>query len=313
MNIEKSIVKTIRDKKPFRDIKEFPRQSDIVITDSGEENEWDKLENSQDRTELAHALRSIRLVVIEVKHTELLQDDRDKYCNLIKGLAYNTRSKGKDKDKLLRHHRFVILSSHTDAARKRIVRKKDRNAEEQRWHEFFKSKYDGVKHMTLESIYNEIEDNPTWRQRSAVLQFFECYLALHLGNFHTDPDPELRRAYWSETIKAPDSSFDLKWSIANHINWLAKNHLIKTVRGEGNKWHMYKARKLKRIVFEAQQQHGHTVQFEYNSKRSTSQLEIVLDGIPHPLDTEEIKRSRDCGKIIETLEKVVKTLESQVV
>ena len=301
MNIGGSIVRAIRETKTFKKDEEFPRQPDIVIsgTGSGDEKEWDKLVSSQKKRELSDAIRSIRLVVIEVKHTWLTPRDKKKYDNLIKGVAsYNKRSK----KRLLGRHRFVIVSSHSKAAVDRITIKKDRNAEEQRWYEYFDSEYDGVKHLTLEKIYEEIQNSATWCNECPILRLFEYYLALHLGIFC---DIDFHKEYWRQIIDSSASAFDLKWNIADHINWLASNASVKTARDKENKWHEDKARTLKKIEFTPHERYGRIVRFEYNQKRSRKELDIVLDGNINSLDTGKIKLSGNTGDVIKILEKVV--------
>jgi len=299
MNIGGSIIRAIqKKKKTFKD-KDFPKRPDVVIVGNNEEKEWDKLEASNKKKDLSDALRSIRLIDIEVKHIGLTSEYDKKYDNLIKGLASfkNTGRKG-----LLNRHRFVIVSSHSDAAKDRIIRNDSRKTEEERWYKYFRCGYDGVKHLTVEEIYKEIRKNKgAWCDECPILELFEYYLALYLGIFD---DYDFGREYWKQIITTSTSAFDLKWNVADHISWLASNASVKTARGEGNKWHENKARKLRKIEFLKDEKYGRVVRFEYNNKRSQKQLTIVSNGDVHSLDIEKIKSAGNYAEIMEILKKV---------
>jgi len=299
-NIGGSIVRAIQQMKKVKG-KKFPKLPDIVIYDSDEEKEWDKLEKSDKERDLSKALRSIHLVVVEVKQIGLTPKDNEKYKNLIKGLA-NPNKLGRES--LLNPHRFVIVSSHTKEAKERIIQSPS-GEEERRWCWYFKCKHEGVKgvrHLTMQEIYEEIHNNTReWCDDCPILQLFEYYLALYLGIFE---DEELHKEYWLQAIKASASAFDLKRDIADHINWLARNASLKTARGKENKWCEKKGSMLKRIGFTKDEKYGRRVWFEYNDKQSPKQLAIVLDGKDHSLDTEKIRNTRDHAEIMKILKKV---------
>ena len=302
-NIEGSIVRAVQKKKSKED-KKFPARPDIVIYDSDEEKEWDKLEGSDKKKDRSNALRRIHLVVVEVKQTGLTSPDYKKYKNLINGLA-NLNKTGREG--LLNPHRFVIVSSHTKEAKDRISETPS-GKEEERWKEYFNQcdKDKRVKHLTLEKIYEEIHNHTgDWCARCPILQLFKYYLALYLCIFK---DEKLHKEYWRQTIENSTSAFDLKWDIADHINWLASNASLKKKRGKGNKWDDKRARMLKMIKFS---QEKYQFEYKYNEKKSTKQLKIVLGGEDHSLDTEKIRNTGDHAEIMKILKKVDAILSKQ--
>jgi len=308
-NIKGSVVRAIQKQKEFED-KKFPERPDIAIFGNSEEKEW--LEGSETKKDLSDALRSIHMVVIEVKHTGLTPGDDDKYNNLIKGLAsYNK----KNKKRLLNRHRFVIVSSHTPKAKTTIIGNGGRNIEENKWYSYFKrdDDQDGVKHFTLREILEKIQeiniDNTQAQDKCRILQMFEYYLEIHLGIPHLDK--KLHNQYWNQVIKGSGSVFDLKWSIADHVSWLAGNASVKTERKRREdeivpSWHEDKASRLKKIEFKRDERHGSTVRFEYN-QNSCKYLKIVLNGYTETLD---VKKMNNYREIIKILNKVIEFIEN---
>ena len=301
-SIEGSIVRAIRETRHTARKQIFPIYPDVVIYDTRDEQLWKELGGAVKKSELSDALRKIRLVVIEVKHTSLKKLDKEKYDNLAKELARSSIS-GRG---LLNRRRFVVLSSHTNAARDTIIEKQNRNKQEQRWYEYFNSECDGVTHLTLEDIYEEIcEHAGAWCSKCLMLQLFQYYLALHLGVFDIT---HFHKEYWRQVIESSASAFDLKWSIADHINWLSGNALVKPAPDEENRWSEDKARTLKEIEFALDTRHRRTVRFKYNKKRSCEDLTVVINGERASLD---MTTRQGCGKITRVMCKVASYLRTK--
>ena len=303
-----TITKTIkRTRQNYRN-KRFPRYPDILISDSNDRELWRSLEEVNrnrrlsplKKGELSDALNRIWAVLIEVKHTALGQD-AGKYDNLIDGLSSYDRP-----GHLSNRHRFVIISSHSEKAKERVETKiandERTTSDEKKWHRFFNRADEGVMHVTLASIYGIIrEKHRIWCHDSPMLQLFEYYLALHLGVFD---NTSLHREYWRQVVKGDDSPYGLKWSIADHINWLACSASVKTV---GHKWDGNDTDNLTVIQFKPSDKYGCVV--EFISGERCEDLTIIIGKKSYDLKTAEIIASGDTRGLIKVLTAVSKYVD----
>ena len=286
----------------------FPRYPDILIYDNNDDEHWRKLGETNKngrlschkKGELSDVLDRIWVVFIEVKHTGL-GEDAGKYNNLINGLSSYDKP-----GHLSNRHKFVVISSHSEKAKERIDAKiangERTTRDEKEWHRFFGRENEGVMHVTLASIYASIQrEHRIWCHSCPVLQLFEYYLALHLGIFD---NASLHREYWRQIVKGEDSSYGLKWSIADHVNWLASNASVKTGR---HKWNTNDTDNLTRIHFKPSDKYGCVVEFISGEK--CEDLTVIMGEKSYDLKTADLIVSKDTRGLIEVLTAVSRYID----
>ena len=154
------------------------RRPDIIVWNREDEQRWKDAEDEDNDDNARAAMRDVDAVFVEVKKTHITDKEQKKYEDFVK--CVSGLWSGSEKSV-----RFVIVSSHDSATAKRIRkgdlrRSNDYTADERRWVRLlrFSSRGIGVVHVTLEEVFQELNENKDYRQYRC-LPLFKSYLALY--------------------------------------------------------------------------------------------------------------------------------------
>jgi len=257
---------------------------DVFLLDSRCEEIWNRLSEGMGKG-LASTLGDLRSVFIEVKHTNLSSEDREKY------VRFNECISGKCNENWAK---FVIISSHTKPALAKL-----KNNE---WVALRKS-IGEEKHIVLKDIYDAIKGLYKRRcKRYAILHVFESYLALVLGPTQVD-DKNILWRYWADIIDDyfGGSCSSLKKEVTEYIEWLAK------INGfSGGHWNRYKKddaiEALKTITLDRCE---YTTTFEGKNGKE-DKLEVLIDSQPQPFvfNLSYKQKNRTIDDIVENVTKI---------
>jgi hypothetical protein len=264
-NIESTIVRTLIKYKPSIKDYCYPVRPDIFIQDYKQQDKWDQLLYSKDKTELLNALRNTRFIHIEVKRSSLSTEDHEKYKNLIDGLS-NLRKSG-----LGIRKRFVLISSHNNRDIDKLKERRSKSSKKIDWLWYIEREKEGIIHVTLPEIEDNIKES--WCVKCPILKLFKNYLILYLGDVHIDNG--FYRAYWEHVANDGNSDiFDIKSEIADTVNWLADKAWIHKKRNE-KPWDQELSYCLRTIEISQQNEGKREIAWKYN-RNASKNLTIIL-------------------------------------
>ena len=269
---------------------------DVLALHGNNWDEWDTAKaysgKNKGKNKARDAVRKIRAIFVEVKHTELLSGDRTKYENFLTKLS--TFQENRDERK------FVIISSHSKKAKEKLLKEKPKGRNAKEWYEFTVENKFSVKHILLEEIYYQIKEN--WCKSCPILHVFKSYLSLVLGIFEDD----IFELYWKEVIRdSRKEPYYLKQEITEHIGWLAEKSFIKITR----KLDASRIKALKEIKLECGKYHR--LKFSYTDNRPRKKFRIILPqrDLPIVIDVDDISRTGSQSIIIDAFKAVSKSIK----
>lgn len=256
---------------------------DVFLLDSRRETAWDMLREGGGKDDLASALGNIRSIFVEVKHTDLSSEDREKYAR------FNECISGQCNENWVK---FIIISSHTKPALARLKNKE--------WQELRES-IGEEKHIILKDIYDAIKGLDKRKcKRCTILYVFESYLALSLGPTKLDESENgIFESYWKDIMADSEPERGnrryslLKREITEYVEWLVK------INGfSGGQWNRYKKdgeiEKLETIILSR-----HNYKTSFRGKNGlVNKLEVYVDTQYFPFDLSFKQKSRTINNIV---------------
>jgi len=238
---------------------------DISLLDYSSQKELDAIKDSgAKKQDLASAWGKVRVIFVEVKHTDLSQKDSEKYNK------YNECISGQcDKNRV----KFVIISSHTKLG---LIKLK---LEDENW-----SGLKGWKHICLSEIY-EILTKIRKIKTDTMLRVFESYLVLILGPAQVGYNQIFER-YWRDVIK--DKTDPKKDQKENKLRQALKKEVVKYIKDlawmngyfSGKRW--IKDNEIDRLKAIELDRNEDKPNFEKNGNTATDMFEVRIDGQSEP-------------------------------